>query len=52
MARKRVTRVRHIECNMILVVLCEGGFTKFGTTPGGGIKAGVSGVIIDGSIVI
>lgn len=52
MAKKRVTRVRHIECSIILAVSCEGGFTKFGTMPGGGIKAGVSGVVIDGSIMI
>jgi hypothetical protein len=50
MTMKNVVKVRHTVCKTIVAVSWESGFTKFGITPGEGGKAGVSGVIIEGSI--
>ncbi len=51
MTTNNVVKIRHSVCRMMVAVSWDAGFEKFDVTPGGGGRAGVSGVIIEGSIV-
>jgi hypothetical protein len=50
MTMKRVVKVRHSVWRTMVAVSWVSGFTKFEVTPVGGGMAGVSSVLIEGSI--